>query len=205
MDSLTDKQNITGVVLSGGLSRRMGGQEKALLKLNGKAMICYTLERVAPQVDSLIINTNRQTEQYSQLGYPIMGDRFGHFDGPLAGIYTALSHIRRPYLLVVPCDSPLVTDDLAERLYRAIQQSGGQMAVAHDGERLQPVFALIDIKLRASLKQYLESGQRKLDRWYEENGAVIVDFSDAKEMFLNINTPEELSNLEKKVAAQFKK
>jgi len=199
MDSFTDKQKITGVILSGGLSRRMGGQEKALLKLNGKEMILHILERLAPQVNSLIINTNRHIEQYRQFGYPVINDQFGHFDGPLAGIYTAISHVHSPYLLVVPCDSPLITNDLVERLYRALKENSCQMTVAHDGERLQPVFALLDVRLSTSLKHYLESGQRKLDRWYEGNGAVTVDFSDAKEMFFNVNTLEELSALEEKM------
>jgi molybdopterin-guanine dinucleotide biosynthesis protein A len=196
--SFLDKQKITGVVLSGGLSRRMGGQEKALINFKGKAMISHVLERLKPQVATVIINTNRQIEQYKQLGYPIISDQFGHFDGPLAGIYSALLETKTAYLLVVPCDSPLISHNLVERLYFEMAQADSPVALAHDGERLQPVFALISTALTASLKQYLQSGQRKLDRWFEENKATIVDFSDSKKMFYNINTAEELQALEDK-------
>jgi molybdopterin-guanine dinucleotide biosynthesis protein A len=199
MNIFKDKPKITGVVLSGGLSRRMNGQEKAFLKLKGKAMICYTLEKLAPQVSTLVINANQHTEQYRQYGYPVIKDEFGSFDGPLAGIYTALSYTTDPYLMVVPCDSPLISDDLIQRLYNAVCNNKSQLAVAHDGNRLQPVFALISTQLKSSLKSYLENGQRKLDNWYIKSGATIVDFSDTKEMFLNINTAEDLAALEKKL------
>ncbi len=199
MNALENRPKITGVVLSGGLSRRMGGQEKALLKLKGKTMIRYTLEKLGPQVNTLIINANQHTEQYQQYGYPVIGDQFGNFDGPLAGIYTALSYSNDPFLMVVPCDSPLISDNLVERLYSGICNSKSLIAVAHDGERLQPVFALISNQLNSSLESYLKTGQRKLDSWYVENRAAIVDFSDAKEMFLNINTAEDLVALEKKL------
>lgn len=197
MIQFSGKNEITGVVLAGGLSRRMGGKDKGLMKLNGKPMIQHVLDRLKPQVDSLLINANRELEQYELFGYPLLTDQFGHFDGPLAGIYSALCLSTTQYLLVTPCDSPFVADNLVERLYDACQNNNSLAAVAHDGERIQPVFALLDTRLKTSLKAYLENGQRKLDNWYRQNEAVIVDFSDAKNMFLNINTIEELSDLEK--------
>lgn len=197
MSQFNGKNKITGIVLAGGLSRRMGGQDKGLMTLNGKPMVQHVLDRLKPQVDSLIINTNRELKRYKQFGFPLLTDQFGHFDGPLAGIYSAMSQATTQYLLISPCDSPFITDNFVEQLYDACQNNNSLAAVAHDGIRIQPVFALIDTQLKDSLKQYLESGQRKLDRWYQQNEAAIVDFSDAKKMFLNINTLEELAKLEK--------
>jgi molybdopterin-guanine dinucleotide biosynthesis protein A len=110
---------------------------------------------------------------------------------------SAMRAARTPYIAVVPCDSPLIGAELVQRLYAAAMSSGSPIAVAHDGERLQPVFALLACKLLADLAGYLDDGQRKIDRWYARHGYESVDFSDVAESFANINAPEDRSALER--------
>ncbi len=194
-------RHITGVVLAGGKGRRMGGCDKGLLSLNGKQMIEHVLQLLAPQVDELLINANRNQEQYAQFGYPVVCDDMDNYQGPLAGIAAALRHCTSEYILTVPCDSPLLPTQLAERLYQQAQQTGATITCAHDGIRLQPVFALIHASLLPNLLDYLRSGERKIDRWYQRHSFASVDFSDTLEAFSNINTDQERSKLESLLAA----
>ena len=96
-----------------------------------------------------------------------------------------------PFILTIPCDSPLLPPDLVQRLIRALQSENAELAVAHDGERLQPVFALIGVELLPSLQQFLERGDRKIDLWYADHDMALADFSDNRNMFLNLNTPAD--------------
>ena len=105
------------------------------------------------------------------------------------------------YILTVPCDSPLLAPDLAARLYAALEAGEAEIAVAHDGARMQPVFALLDCGLLASIEDYLGAGGRKIDTWYEQHRVALADFSDHPDMFLNINTPEDRDRLEKRLVA----
>lgn len=190
------QQDITAVVLAGGEARRMGGNDKGLLQLNGKAMIAHILERLEPQVGKLMINANRNEDEYARFNYPVIKDRVTGFCGPLAGIASALEHCDSPYLLSVPCDSPYIPDDLAARFAAALTDKQADIAVANNGERLQPVFNLLNTGLLESLLAYLDSGERKIDRWFKQHQFVEVDFSDAPRAFININTPEELEQAE---------
>lgn len=189
--------DITGVILAGGQARRMGGNDKGLIEVNGRAMIDYVIQALRPQVSELLINANRHVDRYAALGNcQVVHDEIEGFVGPLAGMASAMSHCRTRYLLAVPCDSPLIAHDLAERLYAALDKNDANISSVHDGERLQPVFALLDRELLPSILDYLETGQRKIDRWYETERFAIADFSDQPDMFLNINTPEERDRLE---------
>lgn len=199
---MASRRHITGVVLAGGQGRRMGGLDKGLLPLNGKPMIEYILQRLMPQVDEILINANRNQRQYARFGWPVMGDDIHNYQGPLAGMATALGRCTGDYILTVPCDSPLFPAQLAERLYRQLQQAGAAVACAHSGERLQPVFALIHTSLLPDLLDYLHSGERKIDRWYQQHNFVSADFSDVPAAFANINTDRERSELERLLAAE---
>lgn len=191
---------ISAVILAGGRARRMGGQDKGLVSLNNQPMIQHIVQRIEPQVSTVVISANRNLEMYGALGdYRVIPDGVGEFAGPLAGMASALQMIDTPYLLTVPCDSPLIADDLAFRLYNALLANHAEISVACDGERLQPVFNLLRRDLLTSLLEYLDSGERKIDRWYALHRTASADFSDRCDMFLNINTPEERVQLEREL------
>jgi len=194
-------EGTTGVVLAGGLARRMGGRDKGLIELCGRPMVSYIADALRPQTARLLVNANRNREAYARItGCPVIADRVGDFAGPLAGMASGLEAAETPFVLTVPCDSPLVAPDLAGRLHAARAQAGAALAVATDGERLQPVFALLARGLLADLVDYLASGERKIDRWYARHRVAEVSFADRPEMFLNINTPEERARMEERLA-----
>jgi molybdopterin-guanine dinucleotide biosynthesis protein A len=189
-------ESITGVILAGGMGRRMGGQDKGLLPIDGRPLIAHVIDVLRPQVGPLLINANRNEDSYRELGYPVIKDRVGEFFGPLAGMASALQAANTPFLLTVPCDSPLVPVDLGARLYRRLTAADAQISVAHDGTRMQQVFTLLRRDLLPDLLDYLENGGRKVEAWYGKHRLAFTDFSDRPEAFLNINTPEELKRLE---------
>ncbi|MCK5877120.1 MAG: molybdenum cofactor guanylyltransferase [Candidatus Marithrix sp.] len=190
-----EKNNITGVILAGGRAKRMGGLDKGLLLLNNKCMIEYVIATLRPQVNSLFISANRNQEDYYQLSKSqILTDDFGNYYGPLAGIATALAHASTDYVLSVPCDTPLVSSELAERLYTGLIQHGGEISVAHDGKAIQPIFCLMKCSLLTDLLAFLKMNERSVKRFLQRHSAISVDFSDLADSFLNINTTEELSS-----------
>lgn len=188
-DSLPEypKASITGLVLAGGQARRMGGIDKGLLEVAGRPMIEHVLEGIRPQVGALLINANRNLEAYRRYGYAVLGDEVEGFLGPLAGVLTGLRAVRSEYLLTVPCDSPLVAPDLAARMYSAAATAGADLAVAHDGERQQPVFLLLRRDLTRSLESFLAAGGRKIDRWFAGHQVAEADLSGHRESFFNVN------------------
>ena len=193
----TIREQVTGVILAGGRATRMGGVDKGLVPINGRPMIAWVIDALRPQVATVMINANRNHDRYGAFGCPVIDDGDSEFRGPLAGMASAMRVAETPWVAVVPCDSPLITGELVERLYAAVASSGSPVAVAHDGERLQPVFALLACTLLADLAGYLDDGQRKIDRWYARHGYESVDFSDVAESFANINAPEDRSALER--------
>ena len=196
----TIRERVTGVILAGGRAKRMGGVDKGLVPIGGRPMIAWVIDALRPQVAGVMINANRSHESYGQFGCPVIDDGDSEFRGPLAGMASAMRIARTPYIAVVPCDSPLLGGELVERLYAAVASSGSPVAVAHDGERLQPVFALLACDLLQDLAGYLDDGQRKIDRWYARHGYESVDFSDVADSFANINAPEDRSVLEESLA-----
>jgi len=189
-------QRMTGLVLAGGRATRMGGEDKGLLEVAGRPMIAYVIDALRPQVARILVNANRNTERYARFGVPVLGDRLAGFQGPLAGMASGMAAADTEFVLTVPCDSPLVPDDLAGRLIDALEASGALIAVAHDGRRQQPVFALLRTELLSDLKEYLASGERKIDRWFRLHRIVEADFSDRTQAFLNVNTPADRAVLE---------
>lgn len=188
---MSPRKTVTGVILAGGRARRMGGTDKGLHPLAGRPMIEYVLDALRPQVDSLLINANRNRDAYARYGYPVISDETGDFPGPLAGMAAAMAQARSGSILTVPCDGPWLPADLAPRLAQARAEAKVPICMAHDGERDQPVFALLDCALLPSLRTYLAEGGRKIDRWYAQCGVATADFSDCPEVFINVNTPED--------------
>lgn len=186
---------VTGGILAGGRATRMGGVDKGLVVLAGRAMVEYVLDSLRPQTAQVLVNANRSLNQYARYGVPVVADRQEGFLGPLAGMASMMEAARTPWLLTSPCDSPQVPHDLGPRLWQAVREQQADIAVAHSGERLEPVFALIRCALLDSLLAYLQSGERKIDRWYRQHRLAVADFSDSPQMFVNVNTLVERDDL----------
>jgi molybdenum cofactor guanylyltransferase len=195
------RNSIAGLILAGGRARRMGGEDKGLIRLAGRPMVEHVLERFGPQVDEVFINANRNAEQYGRYGHRVIPDVIDDFPGPLAGMLSAMEAVHQPWLAVVPCDSPLLPQDLVQRLFESALAESADIAVAHDGERLQPVVALLRCSLLPQLRAFVEHGGRKIDTWYAQHRMVATDLSDHPEAFVNVNTPEERAALEQRVMA----
>ena len=192
MQRIKMTESVTGVILAGGRATRMSGEDKGLVVLRGRPMIQWVLDRLSPQVSKILISANRNKAQYAAFGHPIVADTAADFRGPLAGISAALAQADTPWLVSVPCDSPLIPLDLVGRLHDQVVRGGARAGAAHDGQRLQPVFTLVHRDLLADLVSYLQGGERKIDRWLERHAFRSVDFSDREKMFLNVNTPVDL-------------
>ena len=188
---------VSAVILAGGKGHRMGGQDKGLMLCAGKPLIAYVIARLEPQVDEILINANRELDQYEKLGFPVIKDATNDFAGPLAGFQVAMQQAQHDYVLSVPCDSPLLPSDLYYRLSQALNAQKADIAVAWANGQSQPVFSLFRKSLLPQLDQYLAEGNRKVDRWQKSLKLVEVSFEDNPIGFININTPEELAGLEK--------
>jgi molybdenum cofactor guanylyltransferase len=188
--------DVTGVILAGGQGSRMGGVDKGLEPFRGRPMVAHVIEKLAPQVAELLINANRNAEAYGGLGYRVIADEIEGFAGPLAGFERGLAHASRELVVTVPCDSPFLPADLVGRLRSALLAAHAQLAVAKTGAQAHPVFSLMRREVHGSLRTFLASGQRKIDKWYAALEVVEVAFDDEADAFLNINTREELSGLE---------
>ena len=184
---------ITGVVLAGGLGRRMDGNDKGLQLLRGKPLAQWVAERLAPQVDELLISANRNPERYTAFGHRVVADAIPDFAGPLAGLHAALSAAAHPLVATAPCDSPFLPEDLVSRLYAGLTAADADLALVRAGERVHPVFCLCRRELLPGLTAYLASGERRFMGWIAAVNAVEVDFSDRAEAFENLNTLADLT------------
>ena len=192
---------ITGIVLAGGQGRRMGGVDKGLRELNGKAMVAWVLERFTPQVDEVLINANQNLDVYAQFGHRVVPDVIGGFAGPLAGLQRGLSEANHPLVATTPCDTPFLPDDLVARLHAALLAKQAQLAVARTGDQPHPVFCVCRRDVLPHLTDFLNNGGRKIDAWYATLKVVEVAFDDKPDAFSNINTAEELRAVENTRAA----
>jgi molybdopterin-guanine dinucleotide biosynthesis protein A len=190
---MTAADNVTGIVLSGGQGRRMGGVDKGLVELGGKPMVAHVLSRLAPQVGDVLVNANQNLDRYRAFGYPVVPDTIGGFAGPLAGLHAGMTRASRDFVVTVPCDSPFLAEDLVTRLAEALDREGAQLAVAKTFGQPHPVFALVRRDVLPNLAAFLERGGRKIDAWYSALDVVEVGFDDEADAFRNINTTGELS------------
>jgi molybdenum cofactor guanylyltransferase len=196
---------VTGMVLCGGLARRMGGVDKGLQQLHGQPLALRALERLHPQVNAVALNANRHLDRYAQASAPVWPDVMPDHLGPLCGMLTGLERMSTPWLVTVPCDVPDFPEDLVARLVASAQEQGVRVAVAAspdatleahtpDGEpRRHPVFCLLHRDLRDTLRQALEQGERRVDRWTASCGRAVVPFPDGR-AFTNLNTLADLAS-----------
>jgi molybdopterin-guanine dinucleotide biosynthesis protein A len=190
------RMEVTGLILAGGQGSRMGGVDKGLQPFRGRPMVAHAVERLAPQVDEILINANRNVDEYARFGSRVIADEIAGFAGPLAGFERGLAHAAGELVATVPCDSPFLPADLVSRLRGSLEAAHADLAVAKTGAQAHPVFCLMRRSVHASLAAFLASGQRKIDRWYSALAVVEVGFDDEADAFLNINTREELAQLE---------
>ena len=188
--------SVTGLVLAGGLARRMGGADKGLVPLAGRPMVEHVVDALRPQVGTILLSANRNLERYAALGYPVIADALDGYQGPLAGLATALRQHTTAFLVTVPCDAPLLPADLVRRLLAACEASDADVAVASDGERQQSVFLLVRARVAPALESYLAGGGRKVDAWLSRVRAAVADFSDEPGAFVNVNDPGERERVE---------
>ena len=170
----------------------MGGVDKGLQPLRGRPMVAWALERLAPQVDEILLNANQNAQAYARFGYRVVPDALGGFAGPLAGLHAGLTAAAHPLAVTVPCDSPFLPLDLVARLKSFLGEN--DLAVAKTGDQAHPVFALVRRSVLPHLESFLADGGRKIDAWYATLAVVEVSFDDQPDAFRNINTLEELKN-----------
>ena len=196
---MIDIQHITGLVLAGGRGSRMGGVDKGLQIHRGMPLAMHAVLRLAPQVGALMINANRNLAAYEAMGAPVWPDALPDYPGPLAGFLAGLERCETPWLVTVPCDSPLFPQDLVIRLVAGLEADGAEIAMAatrEDGElRAQPVFSLMHTDVLESLVRFTAGGERKIDKWTAGQRTVLVPFDDAG-AFANANTLSELQQLQ---------
>jgi molybdopterin-guanine dinucleotide biosynthesis protein A len=197
-------EDITGLILAGGRATRMGGSDKGLQNFRGMPLALHTLMRLGPQVGSVIVNANRNLSAYESFGAEVWPDTLPDFAGPLAGFLTGLERCETPYMVTVPCDTPLFPADLVARLAGALEREDAEIAMAaapeEDGQlRTQPVFCLLKRELMESLVRFTHGGGRKIDAWTARHRTAVVPFDrpdDAPRAFFNANTLAELHRLE---------
>lgn len=193
------REQITGLLLAGGQGSRMDGRDKGLQLLHGEPLAVQVLRRLTPQVGTCVISANRHLDAYRQWGCEVFSDDLSGFHGPLAGIHAALTRCATPWLLTVPCDSPFLPQDLAQRLAQAVLANDADIACAVSGTgdtlREHPVFSLMRVALRDSLARYLDNGGRKVREWQASARVVAVPFPDER-AFRNLNTASDLAEAE---------
>ena len=179
------------VILAGGQASRMGGDDKGLVQLAGKAMIEHVIGTLTPQTNNIAINANRNQDHYSQYG-AVFGDQLQGFQGPLGGMHAAILHLTdAEWIGFVPCDCPQLPHDLVARMAGACK-ADTDIVVAHDGEHIQPVVTLLHRRILPKLETFLANGDRKIILLYRQCNMLTVDFSDQPHAFVNLNTPTEL-------------
>lgn len=176
----------------------MGGQDKGLIALAGRPLIAWVLDRIAPQVDEVVISANRHRDIYAGLGHPVVADGHPDYRGPMAGIAAAGTRARGEWLLAVPCDTPFLPADLAQRLLDHARQTGCRLVRAADPGQTHYTSFLFHRDLLPDLAAHVADGRLKLQAWQAEYAANTVAFADAG-AFLNLNTPDELAEAERQL------
>ncbi len=181
---------IYGIILAGGQGSRMGGQDKGWVVYQQQPLVQQIIKRLTPQVSGLAINANRNLDDYSSLGFPVITDLEAGFQGPLMGMLSGLKASPQEWTLFVPCDGPFLPKDLAQNLYQAAIEQSCDIAVASDGDNLQPVVVLLRTSLHQQLQKAIAAGERKPRRWYMEIGYCKVVFPS--QSLKNFNRLDEI-------------
>lgn len=200
---MIESGNTVGVLLAGGLARRMGGGDKCLQVLGGRPLLAHSIAAAKPQVDTLIINAAGDPSRFAEFDLPVVADVIDGFAGPLAGVLTGMewTQANRPdanWIVTFPTDAPFFPTDLVSRFFEAVGEHGDDMACARSNDRTHPVFALWPVRLADDLrKAMIEEDMRKIDAWTARYTLVPVDWdTEPYDPFFNINRPEDLAKAE---------
>jgi molybdopterin-guanine dinucleotide biosynthesis protein A len=208
---MNQDRQVAGVVLAGGLSRRMGGGDKTLLDLGGRSMLARVIERLAPQACALAINANGDPSRFAPFGLPVLADPVGGFVGPLAGVLAGMRWASAAvpgasHIVTVSGDAPFIPTDLVPRLRTGLSEGCAGIAIARSNADLHPVIGLWPVRLADDLEAAITGGTRKVLAWTDRHGTWPVDFpmlrigEEAVDPFLNANTPEELDEARRLLA-----
>ena len=204
-----EADGVCGVLLAGGLARRMGGGDKCLRLLAGQPILTHVIERLRPQVSALVINANGDPARFADFELPVVADVIEGFAGPLAGVLSGMTWAKEhapgcSHIVTVPTDAPFMPRDLVSRFQAALTQEGTVLACAASGGRAHPVFGLWPVALRDDLRRSMEQdGIRKVDVWTARHGLAVVDWPDSpQDPFFNANRPEDLAQAEEMMAGQ---
>jgi len=197
-----------GILLAGGLARRMGGGDKCLRMLGGRPLLDWLIETARPQVDTLILNANGDPDRFAGYRLPVVADVIEGYAGPLAGVLTGLTWVAEnapeaEWLVSFATDAPFLPADMVARMLDAVEREGAEMACAASGGRTHPVFGLWPVRLRDELKAAMvEEDMRKIDRWTARYKLAEVAFADTagRDPFFNVNRPENLAEAEAALA-----
>ncbi len=192
-----------GVILAGGLARRMGGGDKALRRIGGRTLLALVAERLRPQVATLVLNANGDPSRFSGYGLPVIADSVAGNPGPLGGILAALDwvaaeHPAAGWIATVPCDTPFLPDDLVRRLHSARVTAGATLSIASSHGRAHPVVAVWPVTLRTALRAAVTiDGVRRVERFASGYECVRVAWDEEPDPFININTETELATADR--------
>ncbi len=195
---MNDLPAITAIILCGGRGQRLGAGNKPLVEVAGTTLVARVIDRLVPQVGNIVVSANDDLGAYRALGFAVVEDRACDL-GPLGGLDAAARRIPNEWLFVCPGDAPLIPRDLVARLYRALARDAGDIALPHDGARVQHLFMLLRRTLASSVAPYLESGQRSVKGWIERHSPVIVDCHEVAGQFVNVNTPADRMRFEREL------
>jgi molybdopterin-guanine dinucleotide biosynthesis protein A len=194
---------VVGLLLAGGLSRRMGGGDKSLRLLGGRPLLQHVIDRLQPQVDALVLNANGDPARFTRFDLPVVPDSIPDFAGPLAGVLAGLDWAAAnlpdcPFVVSVATDAPFLPEDLVNRLAEGMRTAGAELACAASAGQPHPVIGLWPVRLRDQLRDALMvEGVRKVDRWTARYHIAMVPFSDRPmDPFFNANRPEDLERAE---------
>lgn len=200
---MTDRRNVLGVLLAGGLARRMGGGDKPLRTIAGKTILDHVIDRLLPQCVGLVINANGDPRRFEAWGLPVVEDDIPGFAGPLAGILAGLDYAAETdpnvtHIVSVAADTPFLPDDLVARLLAGVSAAGLRLACAASGGHTHPVIGLWPVVLRDELRRaVVDDGERKIDRFTARFGCAEVEWdADPVDPFFNANEPEDLRRAE---------
>jgi molybdopterin-guanine dinucleotide biosynthesis protein A len=188
---MASKSNVTGIILAGGVGRRVGYRDKGLIPWQGKPLIAHVLDCLRPQVTEVLISCNRNFSRYQEFAELTVADTRREFQGPLAGLEAAIPHIKTELLVVVGCDMPHLPDNFVTRLVAPLRNTEGdaaQISYAHDGLRAQYLCAAMRRDCLHSLSSFLDEGHRAVKEFYKCQLTTSVDFSDQRGCFVNYNT-----------------
>ncbi|HYS48324.1 MAG TPA: molybdenum cofactor guanylyltransferase MobA [Xanthobacteraceae bacterium] len=205
---MTTEPATCGLVLAGGLARRMGGGDKGLIRIGEETILDRALARLAPQCAGILVNANGDPARFARFGRPVVADDIAGFAGPLAGILAGLDWLAKnapgvAWLASVPGDCPFLPRDLVARLHAARIKAGARLACAKSGEWRHPVVGLWPVSLRDDLRRAVaEEGLRKIEAWTARHGVGLAEWpAEPVDPFFNVNTPEDAAQAQR-LAAQ---